>query len=225
MFYLLVVPLGVITAAFLRVRQSTATWTGKVLGGTLYISGPIVVVALVVIGGYVFIPKAASFPFTVYVRGETGPQDIVLRNRGKVFLKLDSEISSESIGENGQAVFPRIPANFWPGSAASSNLLIERIDGALIKDALYGDIVSLDFKRKRVRIPAPGELFAIGTPGVASEKTYQLCLKIGTEDEKRAYCFVSKSAVCIVGRYCKEGSDEGASIRQLANDIKGHLHH
>jgi hypothetical protein len=94
------------------VLQSSATWKGKLWGGTLGLSGPVVGAALLVIGGHYFIPKAISFPLTVYVHGEGGPQDIVLRNTGRVFLKLGPEISSELIAENGQAVFPRIPADF-----------------------------------------------------------------------------------------------------------------
>jgi hypothetical protein len=112
-YYLVLVLMGLSAAAFLfGVLQSSADWAGEVLGGTLRLSGSIVGAALVVIGGYYFIPKETFFPLTVYVRGEGGPQDIVLRNTGKVFLKLGAEINPEVIEENGQAVFPRIPAEF-----------------------------------------------------------------------------------------------------------------
>lgn len=112
-YYLVLVLMGLAAAGFLfGVLQSSATWAGKVLGGTLRLSGSVVGAALVVIGGYYFIPKATFFPLTVYVHGEGGSQDIVLRNTGRVFLKLGPEISSELISENGQAVFPRIPADF-----------------------------------------------------------------------------------------------------------------
>ena len=112
-YYLVLVPTALAAAVFLfRVLQSSATWAGIVLGGTLRLSGSIVGAALVVVGGYYFIPKATFFPLTVYVRGEGGPQDIVLRNAGRVLLKLGPEITPEVIGENGQAVFPRIPADF-----------------------------------------------------------------------------------------------------------------
>jgi hypothetical protein len=112
-YYLVLVLMGLAAAGFLfRVLQSSAEWAGKILGGTLRLSGPIVGAALVVIGGYYFIPKATFFPLTIYVHGRGGPQDIVLRNSGRVFLKLGPEISSETIGENGQAVFPRIPSDF-----------------------------------------------------------------------------------------------------------------
>lgn len=112
-YYLVLVLMGLTAAGFLfGVLKSSATWAGKFWGGTLRLSRSVVGAALVVIGGYYFIPKATYYPLTVYVRGESGPQDIVLRNTGRVFLKLGPEISSELIGENGQAVFPRVPAEF-----------------------------------------------------------------------------------------------------------------
>lgn len=112
-YYLVLVLMGLTAAGFLfGVLQSTATWIGKLLGGNLRLSGSVVGAVLVVYGGYCFIPKATSFPLTVYVHGEGGPQDIVLRRTGRVSLKLGPEIGSELIGENGQAVFPRIPADY-----------------------------------------------------------------------------------------------------------------
>ena len=112
-YYLVLVPMGLAAAGFLfGVLQSSAEWAGEVLGGTLRLSDSIVGAALVVFGGYLFIPKETFFLRTVYVHGEGGSQDVVLRNSGRVFLKLGPEISSESIGENGQAVFPRIPSDF-----------------------------------------------------------------------------------------------------------------
>jgi Carboxypeptidase regulatory-like domain len=112
-YFLILVVLGLGAAVFLfGVLQSSGRWTGKVLGGKLSVSGAIVGAALVVAGGYWFIPKMTFFPLTVYVRGEGGSQDIVLRSTGRVSLKLGAEISSEAIGENGQAVFPHILADF-----------------------------------------------------------------------------------------------------------------
>lgn len=112
-YYLVLILMGVTAVAFLfGALQSRATWAGRVLGGTLHLSGPIAGAALVVIGGYYFRPKTASFPLTVYVHGDAGQQDMVLRNTGRVLLKLGPEISGEQIGESGQAVFPRIPGEF-----------------------------------------------------------------------------------------------------------------
>jgi hypothetical protein len=112
-YYLVLVLMGLTTAVCIfGVLQSSASWVGKLLGGTLRLSGSVVGAALVVIGGYYFIPKETYFPLTVYVHGEGGPQDIVLRSTGRVVLKLGPEMTPEIVAENGQAVFPRIPADF-----------------------------------------------------------------------------------------------------------------
>jgi hypothetical protein len=54
----------------------------------------------------------ATFPLTVYVHGEHGPQDLPLRKSGKVVLRLGLEPRSEPIGADGEAFFPAVPATF-----------------------------------------------------------------------------------------------------------------
>lgn len=112
-YYIVLVPMGLAAAVFLfGVLSSSATFEGSVLGGTLKLGGPIVAAALVVVGGYYFVPKDFTFPLTVYVHGKRGPQDIPLRNSGRVMLELGPEPRGEPIGNDGQAYFPAIPANF-----------------------------------------------------------------------------------------------------------------
>jgi hypothetical protein len=112
-YYLVLILMGLTSAVFLfGVLPSAATYEGTLLGGTLKLGGAVVGAALVVVGGHLFVPKTFTFPFTVYVHGRAGPQDIVLRNSGRVVLKLGAEPRSAPIGESGQAYFPAIPANF-----------------------------------------------------------------------------------------------------------------
>ncbi len=112
-YFIVLVLVGLVAAGFLfGSLVSYAAYEGKVLNGTLRLSGPIVVVALTVVGGYVFRPKPSTFPLTVYVHGEHGPQDLVLRNSGRVMLQLGPDARSEQIGEKGQAYFPAVPATF-----------------------------------------------------------------------------------------------------------------
>ena len=112
-YYLVLVALGLTAGVFLfGVLRSHASYRGTQLGGTLELGGPVVAAALVAIGGMVLAPSAATFPLTVYVHGEHGPQDMVLRASGRVFLDLGGDRRSEPIGVNGQAFFPAIPANF-----------------------------------------------------------------------------------------------------------------
>jgi hypothetical protein len=148
-YYLVLLTMGLTAAGFLFgvLHTSSATWAGKVWGGTLRLGGPPVVVALVVIGGHYFIPMPTFFPLTIYVHGKGGAQDIVLRNTGKVFLKLGPEISSELIGENGQAIFPRIPPDLR-GQQAPAWVESDDYEAAGNTVTLAGSDVDLIVKKK-----------------------------------------------------------------------------
>lgn len=113
LYYLVLLPMGAAAAAFLfGVLQSFARYRDKPLGGMLEWGGPVAGFALVVLGGFVLVPSVATFPLTVYIHGEGGPHDLVLRNSGRVVLDLGPDRRSEGVGEQGQAYFPSIPASF-----------------------------------------------------------------------------------------------------------------
>jgi hypothetical protein len=118
LYYIVLFPLGLCAAVFLfGVVRSFARYKGEQYGGTLELGGPIVAFVLVVGGGFFLAPvpkppPPSTFPLTVYVHGEADRNDLVLRNSGRVFLDLDGDRRSESIGENGQAYFPAIPDRF-----------------------------------------------------------------------------------------------------------------
>ena len=142
-YYLVLVLAGLAVAGFLfGVLPSSATYEGTILGGTLKLGGPIVGAALVVVGGYFFVPKGSTFPLTVYVHGEGGPQEMVLRSSGRVLLELGPDSRSEPIGENGQAYFPAIPSTFrgqevpaWVESDTYQSIdprAMRRLDGAAL---------------------------------------------------------------------------------------------
>jgi hypothetical protein len=112
-YYIVLLPLGLAAAAFLfGVVKSYATYRGRQLGGKLVLGGPIIAFLLVVILGFVLVPDPSTFPLTVFVHGPGGPQDIVLRNSGEVFVDLGGDRRHVQIGDQGQAYFPAIPANF-----------------------------------------------------------------------------------------------------------------
>jgi hypothetical protein len=94
------------------VLRSYAVYTGKVEGGSLELGGPIVAFVLVVVLGFYLIPDPQSFALTVFVHGETGRQDLILRNVGSVLLDLGGDRRREMIGDKGQAYFAGIPSNF-----------------------------------------------------------------------------------------------------------------
>jgi hypothetical protein len=52
------------------------------------------------------------FAVTVYVHGESGPHDLVLRNSGVVWMTLGADRRQEKIGDKGQADFKGIPSRF-----------------------------------------------------------------------------------------------------------------
>jgi len=114
LYYVVLLPLGLCAAVFLfGVVRSFARYKGEQYGGNLELGGPIVAFVLVVGGGFVLVPKPPStFPLTVYVHGESARNDLVLRNSGRVFVDLDGDRQSRSIGENGEAYFPAIPDRF-----------------------------------------------------------------------------------------------------------------
>jgi hypothetical protein len=112
-YYIVLLPMGLAAAGFLfGVVRSYARYSGKQLGGMLELGGPIVAFLLVVVFGFVLVKPVTTFPLTVYVHGEGGPQDIVLRNAGDVLLDLGSDRQRKPIGADGQAYFPAIPATF-----------------------------------------------------------------------------------------------------------------
>ncbi len=112
-FYVLLIPAGLCTAAFLfGAMRSYAVYSGKVLNGMLEIGGPAVIAILTVIGGFLLVPDTKPFDMTVFVHGSKGQQDAVIRNKGMVTMDLDGNRRSESIGEKGQAYFSGIPAGF-----------------------------------------------------------------------------------------------------------------
>ena len=109
---------------------------------------------MVVTGGFVLVPNVAAFPFTVYVHGEAGPQEVVLRNSGRVVMDLGLDRRSEPIGENGQAFFPAIPSNF---RGQDVFIAVESADFEAVNStkelSLEGESLYLAVRRKRGRIP------------------------------------------------------------------------
>ena len=149
-YYLVLVLMGLSAAVFLfGVIPSSASYKGKVLGGELRLTGAVVGFGLVVLGGCFFVRKTFTFPLTVYVQGEKGPQDVVLRNTGRVMLELGPERRGEPIGDNGQAFFPAVPANFR-GQEVSAWVESEAYESVnpQVKKQLDGTSLHLVVRRK-----------------------------------------------------------------------------
>ncbi len=121
-YYVVLIPLGLAVAAVLfGVLRSYAIYTGNHIGGTLDLGGPIVGFFLVVVlGFYLTKPPSEGFSVTVFVHGEAGQHDLVLRNSGDVWITLDGDLRQEKIGEKGQAEFKNLPASFRGQAVAIS---------------------------------------------------------------------------------------------------------
>jgi hypothetical protein len=112
-YYLVLVPLGLSVAAFLfGALRSFARYRGKQFGGVLELGGPVVAFLLVLILGFWLPTPASNFPLTVYVHGTGGPQDLILRGSGYILIDTAGLRRKASIGSDGEAFFPEVPANF-----------------------------------------------------------------------------------------------------------------
>ena len=113
LYYLVLLPLGLSVAAFLfGGLRSYARYRGKQFGGVLELGGPVVAFVIVLILGFCLPAPASNFSLTVYVHGPGGPQDMVLRGTGSIMIDTAGLRRKASIGNDGEAFFPEIPANF-----------------------------------------------------------------------------------------------------------------
>lgn len=154
LYYIVLLPLSLAASGFLfAVLRSYAVYTGKVLGGTLELGGPIVAAVGVVIAGF-WLPKPAeAFSVTVLVHGEAGPHDLVLRNIGVVWMTLGPDPRQERIGDKGQADFKNLPASFRgqevPVSVEAEGFEIVRPSE---KYRLSGTSIDVTVRRKTARL-------------------------------------------------------------------------
>ena len=112
-WYVLLMPLGLAAAiTTFSLFKSYASYTGKVLNGTIELGGPAVIMLLVLILGFYLVPAPNQrFDLTVFVHDEAGHQVVPLRGQGKLSLDFGADRRNESIGEKGEARFIGIPAD------------------------------------------------------------------------------------------------------------------
>lgn len=129
-YFVILFPLGLAAAAFLfGAMRSHAKYSGKISYGTLELGGPVVVFAMVVLGG-MLANKAATFSLVVRVHGPGGAADII--REGTLTADLAGDRRTKVIGEEGEVIFANVPneldgqpirlipavAGFEPSSAA-----------------------------------------------------------------------------------------------------------
>lgn len=108
-FYILLIPWALSCAAFLfGAIRSFARFSHKSAGGTLELSGPVVVFFLVLWGGFHLVPSMEVFDLTVRAHSETVP----MITSGRITIEFGNTRRTESIGASGEANFKSIPQRF-----------------------------------------------------------------------------------------------------------------
>jgi hypothetical protein len=112
-WYVLLLLLGLFAGVTVfSLFKSYARYRGKVLGGTLELGGPVVVMLVVIVLGFRLAPGPSQrFDLTVFLHGKAGRQAVVLRNHGKVSLDLGADKRIEAVGDKGEARFAGIPGD------------------------------------------------------------------------------------------------------------------
>lgn len=112
-WYVLLLLLGLFAAVTVfSLFKSYARYRGKSLDGTLELGEPVVVMLMVIVLGFYFVPAPPQrFDLTVFLHGKAGHQAVVLRNHGKVSLDLGADKRIEAVGDKGEARFAGIPGD------------------------------------------------------------------------------------------------------------------
>src|SRR4051812_37603149 len=125
-FFLLVI-LGLMAAGFLfGALRSHAKYSGKAYGGTLELSGPVVVLALIIFLGYKYRPTQQSFNFTVNIFSGTDTSEVI--KTGYTELFFGNAHQTKNISE-GQSVFSELPSDY----KGNTITLIAHADGYTTK--------------------------------------------------------------------------------------------
>lgn len=112
-WYALLIALGLSAAiTVFSLFKSYARYTGKMLDGTVVLGGPAIVMLIIMVLGFKFVPPPlVRFDVTVFLHGEGGRQAQVLRNEGRLSLDLGADRRSEPIGDKGEVRFIGIPSD------------------------------------------------------------------------------------------------------------------
>lgn len=88
-----------------------ADYSGKVMGGTLKMGGPIVFLMVIVFTGIKYAPQATTdFDFTIFLEDQQGNSPVL--NQGTITLTLGADKRTEQVGSKGEVRFINIPAGF-----------------------------------------------------------------------------------------------------------------
>lgn len=145
-YYLLLIPWALACAAFLfGAMRSYGRFTHKHLGNALELGGPVVLFALVLVGGFKLVPAApATFDLTVRPHGADNADPVI--NHGKVTIELDTVRRTEAIDSAGEANFKGIPPRF-KGATVRVLPKVEGYEEKWQRHKLSGDVLNLPLIR------------------------------------------------------------------------------
>jgi hypothetical protein len=129
LYYILLMPIALAAAAFLfGAMKSHAKYRGEVAKGSLQLGGPVVVFAMVLLGGIVLANPVSTSTLTVRLSGPPGSGEII--SAGEVILDLGDDRRTADLGSNGQVTFAQVPIQFLSGEVS----VIARVDRYRMKD-------------------------------------------------------------------------------------------
>jgi hypothetical protein len=159
MFYILLFPLGFSAMAFVfGVMKSYAEFTGQTVWGPVKVTGPLVVLGLVVYGGFRLVPRvppasdSGIFDITVRVKDSNG-QPIT---NGIITVYYGKKSDSQKINPDGEVNFKEIAAKF----RNDSSKVTANVDGFRLAkpDSFYRlseDVIEVEMVKEPDENPAP----------------------------------------------------------------------
>ena len=171
-FYIVLIVWGLVSASVLfGVMRSYARLTHKYVRGAIELGGPAAFAALVVLGGFLVIPRTDTFDLTIRPHGSDAP----LITSGQIRVEFGNFAPAQDINANGEADFKGVPHKF----RGTTVRVLPKVDGykdeyqtvVLDKDAidlnlvktpppetvLKGKIVPAPGKEQRVKVLIQGE--------------------------------------------------------------------
>lgn len=123
-YYILLMPIALAAAAFLfGAMRSHARYRGTAPHGTLQLGGPVVVFAMVLLGGLLLANPTSTSNLTVRLHGPDGRAELI--THGEVILDLGDDRRTRSVGPDGQVTFAQVPVQFLTGEVT----VIPRVEG------------------------------------------------------------------------------------------------
>jgi hypothetical protein len=161
LFYLLLIPWGLSSAAFLFGAMRTyARLTYKHLGGVLELSGPAVVFCAVVVGGFKLVPPPPP-TFDLAVRAHSADSPLI--TTGQVTLELPG-LPHAGIGSDGEANFKGLSAQYQ-GKPIRVLPQVDGYDKKWLTPELDGNVLNVTLEKEHPLIDLIGTLIPLPRAG------------------------------------------------------------